>query len=262
MMPPLGQTLKAARQARGMTQLQLAEALYVTRQTVSNWENGRSEPDLETLGRIAELLGVELSLLLGQEPSEPAPIAEEPPPEAVAPEEEVVQPPAPRRCWWLGWVLLGLAIIACAAVLLAQPREPRYTVAWFQQAASVQEQSALNIYIRPNNSSVTLPDERGRTTWPFALLLREEAGVGVQVEQIRVVPLFADGTHQRVDYSRDELASRCQSSHIDRYGLMRLFIELATEKDKELTGVGFHIFITNDKNQQIECRYYASADEL
>lgn len=36
MMPPLGQTLKAARQARGMTQLQLAEALYVTRQTVSN----------------------------------------------------------------------------------------------------------------------------------------------------------------------------------------------------------------------------------
>lgn len=111
-------------------------------------------------------------------------------------------------------------------------------------------------------TSVTLPDERGRTTWPFALLLREEAGVGVQVEQIRVVPIFADGTHQRVDYSRDELASRCQSSHIDRYGVMLLFIELATEKDKELTGVGFHIFITNDKNQQIECRYYASADEL
>lgn len=261
MMPPLGQTLKAARQARGMTQLQLAEALYVTRQTVSNWENGRSEPDLETLGRTAELLGVELSLLLGQEPPEPepAPIAEEPP--QATGEEEVVQPPAPRRRRWLGWVLLVLAIIACAAVLLAQPREPRYTVAWFQQAASVQEQP-LNIYIRPNNTTVTLPDEQGRTTWPFALLLREEHGVGMQVEKIRVVPLFADGTHEVVDYDRDELASRCQSSHIDRYGLMRLFIELATEKDKVLTGVGFHIFITTDKNQQIECCYYASADEL
>ena len=260
MMPPLGQTLKAARQGKGMTQLQLAEFLYVTRQTVSNWENGRSEPDLETLGRIAELLGVELSLLLGQEPPEPVTMAEEPP--QAKEEEEVVQPPSSRRHKWLGWVLLALAIIACAAVLLAQPREPRYTVAWFQQAASVQEQLPLNIYIRPNNTSVTLPDEQGRTTWPFALLLREEGGVGVQVEKIRVVPLFADGTHGVVDYNRDELASRCQSSHIDRYGLMRLFVELATETDKTLTGVGFHIFITNDKNQQIECRYYASADEL
>lgn len=257
MMPPLGQTLKAARQGKGMTQLQLAEALYVTRQTVSNWENGRSEPDLETLGRIAELLGVELSLLLGQET--PVPAYEEPP--LAIGEEEVVQPPPPKRHWWLGWALLLLAIIVGAAVLLAQPREPRYTAAWFQQTAPVQEQP-LNIYIRPNNSSVTLPDERGRTTWPFALLLREEGGVGVQVERIRVVPLFADGTCDVVDYDRDELASRCQSSHIDRYGIMRLFIELATEKEQTLTGVGFHIFITNDKNQQIECRYYASADEL
>lgn len=259
MMPPLGQTLKAVRQERGMTQLQLAEALYVTRQTVSNWENGRSEPDLETLGRISDLLGVELSLLLGQEPPEPAPAIEEPP--QATGEEEVVQPPSPRRRW-LVWVLPLLAIIACAAVLLAQPREPRYTVAWFQQTAPVQGQMPLNIYIRPNNTSTTLPDEMGRTTWPFALLLREEGGVGVQVEKIRMVPLFADGTHEVVDYSRDELASRCQSSHIDRYGVMRLFIELATEKEKTLTGVGFHIFITNDRNQQIECRYYAGADEL
>lgn len=37
-------------------------------------------------------------------------------------------------------------------------------------------------------------------------------------------------------YTAQELASRCQSSHIDRYGLMRLFIELATEEEQTLNG--------------------------
>lgn len=38
------ETLAAAREQRGMTQQDLAEKLYVTRQAVSRWENGETEP--------------------------------------------------------------------------------------------------------------------------------------------------------------------------------------------------------------------------
>ena len=40
------ETLAAAREQRGMTQQDLAEKLYVTRQAVSRWENGETEPSV------------------------------------------------------------------------------------------------------------------------------------------------------------------------------------------------------------------------
>ena len=42
----IGEKLKAARGGAGMTQEQAAQRLQVSRQTVSNWENDRSYPDI------------------------------------------------------------------------------------------------------------------------------------------------------------------------------------------------------------------------
>ncbi len=61
------QTLRQTRQAQGMTQQELAERLFVSRQTVSSWETGRNLPNLETLARLAELLGVSTDYLLGRQ---------------------------------------------------------------------------------------------------------------------------------------------------------------------------------------------------
>lgn len=46
------------RKAAGLTQEQLAEKLYVTRQAVSKWERGESMPDIETVAALAELYSV------------------------------------------------------------------------------------------------------------------------------------------------------------------------------------------------------------
>lgn len=56
--------IKRLRQNAGMTQEQLAEKLFVTRQTVSLWENGKTQPDIQTLERLAEAFGVELVAVL------------------------------------------------------------------------------------------------------------------------------------------------------------------------------------------------------
>lgn len=60
-----GENLKSAREAKGMTQQALAQQLYVTRQTVSRWENGTRYPDLYMTKRLAELFETSVDALLG-----------------------------------------------------------------------------------------------------------------------------------------------------------------------------------------------------
>ena len=54
----VGQNIKKFREEKGLRQEDLAEQLHVTRQAVSNWENGKTQPDLETLQKIAQVLEV------------------------------------------------------------------------------------------------------------------------------------------------------------------------------------------------------------
>lgn len=60
----IGQKLKQARAAAGLTQEQAAGALGVSRQTVSNWENCRSYPDVAMVLAMSELYRVSLDELL------------------------------------------------------------------------------------------------------------------------------------------------------------------------------------------------------
>ncbi len=48
-----------------LTQEQLAEKLFVTRQAVSRWENGDSIPNVETLKMMSQLFGISMDDLLG-----------------------------------------------------------------------------------------------------------------------------------------------------------------------------------------------------
>lgn len=70
-MSTVARHIKKQRIQQGMTQDQLAEPLFVTRQTVSNWEIGRSQPDIDTLVRIAEVLKTDASALIYGPPQEP-----------------------------------------------------------------------------------------------------------------------------------------------------------------------------------------------
>lgn len=57
--------LRARRSALGLTQEELAQKLHVTRQAVSNWENGKTQPDLEMLALLSWALEIDVSALLG-----------------------------------------------------------------------------------------------------------------------------------------------------------------------------------------------------
>ncbi len=65
--------IRKYRAERGLTQDALAERLHVTRQAVSNWENGKNQPDLDMLEAVAAALEVEVAALFGDGgPARPA----------------------------------------------------------------------------------------------------------------------------------------------------------------------------------------------
>lgn len=69
-MRDIGKNIKSLREEKKLSQDQLAEKLFVTRQTVSNYETGRSRPDVGMLTRIAEVLDVDANTVIyGVEPS-------------------------------------------------------------------------------------------------------------------------------------------------------------------------------------------------
>ena len=81
-----GEKIAGLRKKNNMTQAELGDALSVTYQAVSKWERGESQPDFDTMSRMAKLFGVSLSYFeeggeeeLEQDPApEPEPTAQQP----------------------------------------------------------------------------------------------------------------------------------------------------------------------------------------
>lgn len=60
----IGEQLKQKRLEKEWTQAEVAEELFVSARSISNWENGRNMPDIESLIRLAKLYQLSLDELL------------------------------------------------------------------------------------------------------------------------------------------------------------------------------------------------------
>ena len=60
----LGKKIMTMRNEKNLSQEQLAEKLNVTRQTISNWENGKFYPDIDSLVNLSKFFNVSLDVLL------------------------------------------------------------------------------------------------------------------------------------------------------------------------------------------------------
>lgn len=60
----IGQKLKSARTNSKMTQEKVAEEIQVSRQTISNWENNKSYPDIVSVIKLSDLYNISLDQLL------------------------------------------------------------------------------------------------------------------------------------------------------------------------------------------------------
>lgn len=71
-MNDVAKNIRKLRSAAGLSQEALAEKLSVTRQTVSSWETGRTQPDIDTLSALGGALGTDITeLIYGRKPAVP-----------------------------------------------------------------------------------------------------------------------------------------------------------------------------------------------
>lgn len=170
------ETLKRLRRAAQISQEQLAQALGVSRQTVSHWENGHSQPDEAVLRSIAQILEVSPSALGLAEDAPPVP-------------ETTAEPTRPRRRLWLllaaALALTGLAL----CLLLTQPQEivSDLTPADFQVS---QENGWLSMY--PLNARPARRTKDGKDDWRLGVVLEPTyAGNGI-IQEIRIYHFTRD----------------------------------------------------------------------
>ena len=102
-MMTFGEAIKQKRESLGMTQQDLAEKLFVSRQTVCRWENGSRCPDLIMAKKISMVLGISMDDLV--------------PTEAVQNQEPVKEAPLDLSC--VKVMLLGLMLVLVATFLTA-----------------------------------------------------------------------------------------------------------------------------------------------
>ena len=94
----LKETLQHYRKRRGLSQAELAEAMDVSRQTVSKWETGTALPSAENLLALSKLYGVPVDALLNGETVEAvSELIPESVPVPATP--ELHNPLRPRRIW-------------------------------------------------------------------------------------------------------------------------------------------------------------------
>lgn len=107
----IGENIYKYRTANNMSQTDLANALEVSRQSVSKWENNSAVPDLERIIKMSKLFDVTLDeLVYGEKPKPPAPPA--PPSDVVQQLTLNVKPKTVAGCFMLifGMVFFLLSI--------------------------------------------------------------------------------------------------------------------------------------------------------
>lgn len=106
------------RKEKGITQLELAEAVKVSRQAVSKWESGGSLPSTESLRGLSELYGVSVDYLLNEDEDDRA-LREE--------REQSPEPVGDRKrkplIKWAAVVLVVFILIVLIGVFFAAKRE-------------------------------------------------------------------------------------------------------------------------------------------
>ncbi len=121
----LGETIYRLRTEKNLSQGDLADALDVSRQSVSKWENNSATPELDKLVKLAQLFGVSLDELITGTQPEPAPAL--PVHQGITVQQIVGI--VLLGCGIIASIfslLLGLPILLCGIICLSVKRHPGY----------------------------------------------------------------------------------------------------------------------------------------
>lgn len=105
----LSERLTELRKEKNLSQLELAEVLNVSRQSVSLWENGSTTPALDKLQFLAEFYGITIDELF-------YPVEEKPKAQEQDPTPQAMEDKSNRKLFWLCTAAVVIGLIACVLI--------------------------------------------------------------------------------------------------------------------------------------------------
>lgn len=225
----LGERLSAARRAKDMTQDALADAIHVSRTTISSWERDRTQPDLEMLRRLEALLDADL-LTKPDIPAPPqdaefssgpdVPAAPQGDPATTTAEPMSSKPSralnghALRRRWWLvpAVLLVGLLV---AVLLLRFASGSRFPVADYRRETP---NVAGQAYVEYETSKQEMTSgDNVYSLYEFKLC--ERNGVGFDIASTEITMEGKSGKLRVMTQTPEELQAAGIATRVEPYGV-------------------------------------------
>ena len=263
----MNEVLRQRRKDRKLTQEQLAEKVHVSRQTISNWENGRANPDYEMLKTLAEVLDTTLTELLGveEEPEElerPAELPQETAESVPDAQEQTPASPKPqKRAGWpvLVWCALGIALVLAVQSAVdwwqSRPVPSPYPPEWFMEEMPVTEGQAhimMSVLETPVRSSGYSQGIGYR--WNYQVYVRETNGVGFTIDRLVEYTFLPDGGHMMSETKGALIMTSRVDNTVCANGVCSFS---AGDSSYELiSGRGFLLEATDKNGNQITARCY------
>ena len=200
-MQTFGEQLIAARKAKGMTQEALASAAAVTRQTISSWERGRTLPDIDSVRRLSDVLGVDLTQV---DEGQSAALAAEAVPEV---EGQTAPAAAGKRQIRKWWIAAGAAVLVCIVVacflLIPRRSAPKIDTAFFTQETPNEAGKAYLTF-----SHRTWIENSGGTDYQmYDFTLTEKNGVAFSISRLETHGEAHSGAIKETRMSAEDLAT-------------------------------------------------------
>ena len=140
----ISDNIRNYRKANNLSQDELAEKLGVSRQSISLWENGQTQPTLDNIIALAKIFHITSDALLSSESSE---TVSEPAESAKTEQTGEEEPPKRKKPWLIPVIAAAAAVLLLGAVLFAVLHARQQTSAPEEESSDssdVQAQSSEN----------------------------------------------------------------------------------------------------------------------
>ena len=220
-MPDFAEQLTAARKAAGMTQEQLANAVHVARNTISSWERGRTQPDLNTMRLLGQVLHFDF---LGGDTMPLVESEAEKPVEAVPAKALFTK----RNIIFAAAAFAAVVLIICLLVIPKHSNKPAeykdssgkvYTAADYQ---AVTPNEAGKAYLSITTTLEKQPTSNGGH-FLYSFMMKEENGIGFTIERMEHINFFYSTDTVSIDtFTADDVRAWGDDPEIKPYGVYEM----------------------------------------
>ena len=175
----LGEKIKKLRIENGLTQEEMAEKLYLSRQAVTAWEGNRTKPDIESLTILSKLFNVPLKYFLDED------------------EKSVVEPKINKKCIRPLPIILAIVLIAISisiGFMLSGSNRSHIN-------SSITEENIVGSYLSLDNIEVDSIDELLESNLPYLVEIDGILHTNLMIEEKSgYVSYLNEGSYEKINH--------------------------------------------------------------